>query len=197
MPWWDTVPGPSPDRYTEEERAALLGVARASLAHGLREGRALPVDASRHTPPLQELRATFVTLREDGALRGCIGHFDAVDPLIVDVALSAYRAGFADPRFPDVTREELPWLRFHISILSPPLPMSCTSEEELLAALRPGVDGLVLREGLHSATFLPAVWESLPEPKDFLRELKHKAGLPPDHWSSALRFQRYTALEVS
>ena len=110
---------------------------------------------------------------------------------------SAYRAAFADPRFPPVGEQELGELEFHISVLSPQESISIGSEAELLAALRPGVDGLVLREGAVSATFLPAVWRSLPDATDFLRELKRKAGMPASYWSPELRFERYTAQEIA
>jgi AmmeMemoRadiSam system protein A len=183
-----------------EDRAArdalLLDLARASVAHGLSEGRPIPVCAEDYDEPLRELRASFVTLRRGDALRGCTGTLSPVDPLVVDVAHNAYRSAFRDPRFPPLEPRELADLSFHISILGPSQPLVATSEEELLAALCPGVDGLVLREGALSSTFLPAVWESLPEPERFLAELKRKAGLPVDHWSDSLRFERYSVEEV-
>ena len=112
------------------------------------------------------------------------------------MAHNAFRSAFGDPRFPPLLEDELPGLDIHVALLSPLEPLPAGSEQELLAALRPGVDGLVLREGPRTATFLPAVWESLPDPRDFLARLREKAGLPPGHWSASLCFERYTAEEV-
>ena len=176
--------------------ALLLDLARASVTHGLSQGRAIPVRIEEYDPPLREPRASVVTLQRCGELRGCTGTLSPVEPLVVDVANNAYRSAFRDPRFPPLESHELAHLSFHISILSPSQTLAATSEEELLAVLRPGVDGLVLREGARSSTFLPSVWKSLPEPERFLAELKRKAGLSVDHWSDSLRFERYSVEEV-
>ncbi|HDL77837.1 MAG TPA: AmmeMemoRadiSam system protein A, partial [Lentisphaerae bacterium] len=101
-----------------------------------------------------------------------------------------------DPRFPPLTASELPELDLHISILSPLQPMSFSSETELLRQLRPGVDGILLADGVHQGTFLPSVWESLPDPELFLKHLKMKAGLPPDYWSDTIRAWRYTVESI-
>jgi AmmeMemoRadiSam system protein A len=191
------APGPSPDpAYSPADRATLLDVAAASVEHGLRRGGLLSVDPQRYVPPLREIRASFVTLRIGDALRGCTGCLEAQRPLVSDVARNAYRSAFGDPRFQPLSEEELPGLRFSVSVLSPLEPLPADSEAELLARLRPGIDGLMLREGQAAATFLPAVWGSLPEPAQFLAELRRKAGLPPHHWSRALSFERYTAVEI-
>lgn len=181
------------------DRRLLLEVARRSVAHGLRVGRPLEVNVEAYPPTLRERRATFVTLRLGEALRGCTGTLEAVRPLVADVAVHAFTAAFADPRFPPLLREEFPDVRIHISILGTPEPLPVGSEEELLAAVRPGVDGLILEDTAspRRATFLPAVWESLPDPLGFVRELKAKAGLPADAWSPTLRFWRYTTASVS
>jgi AmmeMemoRadiSam system protein A len=173
----------------------LLGVARAAVEHGVRTGRPLDVEPGDYDPPLRLRRASFVTLRLDGALRGCTGSLEASQPLVVDVARSAHRSAFGDPRFPPVEARELSRLALHVSVLSILEPLPAPSEAELLARLRPGIDGLVLSEGALTSTFLPSVWESLPSPDRFLAELKRKAGLPLDHWSPTLRFQRYTVEE--
>ena len=145
-------------------------------------------------PPLwYEPRACFVTLRIEGELRGCCGTFDASQPLLMNVASSAYRTAFDDPRFPPVTRAELSLLEVEISLLGRSRPFRVASRQDLLAQLAPGIDGLILSEGQRRATFLPAVWESLPEPADFVDALFQKAGLPTQHWSPDLRFERYTA----
>ncbi len=180
-----------------DDDAQLLAVARASVAHGLAHARPLSVDAAALSPALRAAGASFVTLRaRGGALRGCIGSLEATRPLAADVAENAYRAAFHDPRFAPLAAGELPGLRIHLSILSAPEPLPATCEADLLARLRPGVDGLVLEDGFARATFLPDVWEQLPTPREFVRRLKQKAGLPSDHWSSTLRFQRYTARSI-
>jgi AmmeMemoRadiSam system protein A len=140
---------------------------------------------------LQVIRASFVTLNLHGELRGCIGHLDAVEPLVQDVADNAFSAAFRDPRFPPLGARELPAVRIHVSILTPSWPIEFSSERDLLAQLRPGVDGLILQDGSARGTFLPSVWESLPEPEQFLAHLKRKAGLPMNHWSDQLKVWRY------
>ncbi len=177
-------------------RRTLLEVARRSVEHGLREGRSLPVNPAQHPPELCVRRATFVTLRLDAGLRGCTGRIEASQPLVVDVAESAYKSAFADPRFAAVTEAELPQLEFHISVLSALERLVVESEEALLKLLRPKVDGLVLREGSIQSTYLPSVWDSIGDAREFVRELKRKAGLPADHWSQALECFRYTAESI-
>lgn len=174
------------------ERRALLDLARASIRHGLEQQRPLAVDPLDYPAALREPRAVFVTLNRAGRLRGCIGHLEACQPLAQDVAENAYSAAFRDPRFPPLAADELADLEVHISVLSPREGVAVASEDELLAQIRPGVDGLILEDDGHRGTFLPAVWESLPRAEDFLRHLKIKAGLPPDYWSDALRVSRYT-----
>ena len=129
----------------------------------------------------------------NGELHGCIGTLEAERSLIIDVVKNAYAAAFRDPRFAALTRSEFQHLDIHISVLSRPEPVHCTSEGDLLRQLRPGVDGLTLIEGRQRGTFLPAVWETLPGPREFLHHLKQKAGLPVDYWSDTIRFERYTA----
>lgn len=175
------------------DRSRLLEIARASIRHGLRHDRALTVNPAEYSTPLCVERASFVTLERDGQLRGCIGTLTASQPLAQDVAVHAYAAAFEDPRFPPLRPEELPELAVFISVLSPPESLRFHSEPDLLAQLQPGVDGLILQFRRHRATFLPAVWEQLPEPVQFLTQLKHKAGLPADFWSPELRVERYVA----
>lgn len=170
----------------------LLAVAAASLRSGVAHGRPLDIDPLVYPEHLRHSCATFVTLQKDGHLRGCIGTLEPRRPAVADVAHNAYAAGFSDPRFSPLQRDELRALHIHIALLSPHEALHFKSEADLLARLRPGVDGLVLAEGLRRGTFLPAVWESLPAPADFLRQLKLKAGLPPDYWSDTLRVERYT-----
>jgi AmmeMemoRadiSam system protein A len=187
----------SEQTLSDEHRRILLGVARESIAHGLRTGRPLAVDPASFDPELQAERATFVTLNEQGRLRGCIGHLEAIQPLVADVAENAFNAAFRDPRFPPVSAGEFDALEIHISVLSPPQPMRFSSEEELLAQIRPGIDGLILEEGVYRGTFLPSVWEQLPDRRQFLAQLKLKAGLPPDYWSDTVKVYRYTTESFS
>jgi hypothetical protein len=178
---------------SDEDDVQLLAIARASIAHGLTHGRALPVDLAALPAPLRANGAAFVTLRmPDGALRGCIGSLEARRPLALDVAENAFRAAHHDPRFAPVRDAELASLELHLSILSAPEPMRVTSEADLLAQLRPGIDGLILEDGPQRATFLPDVWSELPSPVEFVRHLKRKAGMRDSHWSPSLRAQRYT-----
>ncbi len=174
-----------------EQRQALLAVARRSIALGLEEGRPLRVNLEDYAAELRAQRAAFVTLQEFGQLRGCIGHLEARQPLVKDVAENAFAAAFRDPRFPPVTARELERLHIEISVLTPATPLIFGSEQELVALIEPGRDGLILEEGLARGTFLPSVWESLPNPVDFLRQLKRKAGLPENYWSDRLRISRY------
>ncbi|MDR9436741.1 MAG: AmmeMemoRadiSam system protein A [Thiohalophilus sp.] len=179
------------------QRQQLLAIARQSIHHGLQHGRPLSVNAQDYDESLQQPGASFITLNLHAQLRGCIGSLEAWRPLIVDVAENAYAAAFRDPRFPPVNDIEFPQLEYHISLLNPAEPMQFTSESELLAQLRPHVDGLILEDKGHRGTFLPAVWESLPEPEQFWQHLKLKAGLPADYWSDTLKVSRYTVEEFS
>ena len=174
-----------------EDRATLLAIARRSIQSGLRSGRALGVDPEHYPDSLRLKRATFVTLEIDARLRGCIGALQAYQSLVKDVADHAYAAAFEDPRFPPLRTEEFAILDTHISVLSPPEPVEFASESDLLAKLRPGIDGLILSLGDRRATFLPAVWEDLPDPRMFLSHLKRKAGLGADFWDANLKIQRY------
>jgi AmmeMemoRadiSam system protein A len=154
------------------------------------------VDLDRFSPRLREPGACFVTLRRSGSLRGCVGSLEATRPLVEDVAQNAFASALRDSRFQPLAEEEQADLDVHLSILTPPEPLPCRSEAELLSKLRPGIDGLILRDGPCRATFLPSVWESLAEPKRFLAALKRKAGLGEDHWSDGIRFQRYRTESV-
>jgi hypothetical protein len=176
--------------------AALLRVARESVANGLATGQPLRIDPEGFAPELRAPGASFVTLNARGQLRGCVGSLEAARPLVVDVAQNAFAAAFRDGRFAPLTHAELYDLVFHISVLGAREPMAFASEADLLAQLRPGVDGLVIEDAGRRATFLPQVWESLPEPRQFLAHLKAKAGLAPGHWSDRLRAFRYRVTEI-
>lgn len=181
----------STDEYSAEERELLLSTAYRSIEYGVIEHRSPRVDPAEFAPHLREWRACFVTLHRDGELRGCTGSIAARRPVIVDVSEHAYTSAFRDVRFPPVALFELDGLEISISVLSAPELLSVSDEQELIERLRPGVDGVILQEGDRLATLLPSVWESLPDPVEFLRQLKRKAGLPPDYWSRRIRVSRY------
>jgi uncharacterized protein len=181
---------------TTEDKRNLMAVAKASIRHGLEHRRPLPVNPVDFSGALQQPGASFVTLKINGELRGCIGSLQAWRPLVTDCADNAFNAAFRDPRFPPLGAREFELLHYHISILSPAAPMTFTSEDDLLAQLRPGIDGLVLEDCGHRGTFLPAVWEDLPLPRDFLNHLKRKAGLPMDYWSDSVQVSRYRVEDI-
>ena len=166
----------------------LLPIARASIASAL--GR--PLEASDTAPWLQETGACFVTLSQQGELRGCIGTLQAHRSLLADVRANAAAAAFHDPRFAPLSVPELDVTSIEISLLSPMQALRFSSETDALAQLRPGVDGVVFEVGARRSTFLPQVWEQLPEPHEFMAHLKLKAGLSADYWSGDVRLQRYT-----
>lgn len=179
-------------RLTRSGQLLLLDLARASIRHGLDEGRPLKVTLAGLAAELVVPRASFVTLEKGGRLRGCIGSLEAWRPLVVDVAENAFAAAFRDPRFPPLRGDEAGDLAIHLSLLTPAVAMVFSSEADLLAQLQPGVDGLILAEGPNRGTFLPSVWAELPTPQLFLSQLKRKAGLAADYWSPGVRIWRYT-----
>ena len=168
--------------------AVLVAIAREAIGERL----GLAVLGPRSEEWLARQAATFVTLRRDGELRGCIGSIDARRPLGEDVAANACAAAFSDPRFEPLAAVEYAVVSIEVSVLSPRLPLAVASEEEAIRALRPGVDGIYLEYRDFRATFLPQVWESLPDPAQFLMELRHKARLPARFWDPAIRLTRYT-----
>lgn len=176
-------------------RERLRHLARDSITHGLERDEPIAVVLPEWPEALCAERASFVTLRTEAELRGCVGALEPVRPLVQDVAANAFAAAFKDPRFDPVTAVEVPRLDIHLSILSPVEALEAGSEAELLARLRPGVDGLIFEEGERSGTFLPAVWGSLPDAGEFLAQLRAKAGFPPDYWSDQVRAYRYTTEE--
>jgi AmmeMemoRadiSam system protein A len=171
---------------------ALLVLARGAIAaeFGGEPG------AAEH-PELERPGATFVTLTETGLLRGCIGTLEPRRTLRADVQQNALNAAFNDPRFPPLGRDELDRIEVEVSLLGPSEPLPCRDEEDLVAKLRPHVDGLVLAFGGRRGTFLPQVWESLPDPREFVRELKRKAGLPADFWRPGIEVSRYAVAKYT
>lgn len=174
------------------ERRRLLELAREAIEYGCRTGARLRCDDLRATGPLAEPRAVFVTLHDArGDLRGCIGTLAATHPLARAVVTHAHQAAFEDPRFAPVSAAETHAIGLEISVLSPPSPLPAATEADLLQALEPGLDGLILAEGECTATFLPQVWAQLPDRRAFLTALRRKAALPGDYWSQTIAFARY------
>ncbi|MDX9715771.1 AmmeMemoRadiSam system protein A [Thauera sp. WH-2] len=166
----------------------LLRLARAAIAHRLGLG---PAPAVPEDPRLHEKGATFITLLKDGELRGCIGSLRRSRELGEDVIANAVAAAMEDTRFGPLGTDEFSAITIEVSVLSEPEFLDFFGEEELLAQLRPGEDGLIIFSGCRSATFLPQVWDQLPEPRQFLAALKHKAGLPMDREVVELMAARY------
>jgi hypothetical protein len=188
------APGPSTEGLSEAERARLLALARAAIVQGLGRAGALPEAVSHDaSPALRAPGASFVTLKRFGQLRGCVGSLEAVRPLVEDVAHNARAAAFHDPRFTPLTADELADLEIGVTLIGAAEPIAFRDEQDLLAQLVPGVDGLIIEQGRRRATFLPQVWQTLPEARDFLRALKQKAGLEPDDCPEGLRAWRYRA----
>ena len=182
--------------FNEQEKHLLLTVAKDAILHGLEQGRSIKLDLAKFPATLTQAGASFVTLEKQGSLRGCIGTLQAYQPLAQDVADHAYAAAFDDPRFHRIEATEIQEVDIHISILSTAEEIKFSSEQDLLSKIRPGVDGLILEDGVHRGTFLPSVWTSLPKPVDFLNQLKQKAGLPTDYWSDTIRVSRYTTVAI-
>jgi AmmeMemoRadiSam system protein B/AmmeMemoRadiSam system protein A len=185
---------PGAARLGKADQDRLVAVASASLDFAATRRGAAPhiVADPILAPSLTAHRAAFATLERGGALRGCVGSLLAHRPLAGDVGANAVRAGFGDPRFAPLTRDELPDLTIKISVLSPTAPIACRSEQDLIDQLRPDRDGLLLRDGRAVGLFLPSVWREVPSPVDFVRFLKQKMGVAPDHWSPTLTASRFS-----
>jgi AmmeMemoRadiSam system protein A len=166
---------------------ALLTIARSAIADEL----GLPTPAVATHAALAQPGATFVTLKHAGELRGCVGSLRPVRPLGEDVRANAVAAAFRDPRFPPLAPSEFADVAVEVSLLSADEPLTVVDEEDLVAHLRPGRDGVILQYGPRRATFLPQVWESLPDPREFVAALKRKAGLPANFWGPQMNVSRY------
>jgi len=165
----------------------LIAIARTAIAAGERPG-----PSSWPHDWLRETRASFVTLKLEGELRGCVGTVDAHRALGDDVAHNAYAAAYRDSRFAPVSEADRAGLQVEVYVLSPRVRFEAPSEEAALELLRPGVDGIYLELDQMRATFLPQVWENLADPLDFLCELRRKAGLPARFWHERIQLSRYT-----
>jgi len=170
------------EKLTLEEQQTLLRIARVTIENKVR-GIALPIiPESNLTPTLLEICASFVTLTIQGELRGCIGKLEAQKPLAEDVQENAISAAFEDPRFHPVGENELYRIQIEVSRLTHLVPLFYRDADDLLSKLRPNIDGVILKDGSRRATFLPAVWEKLPDPAEFLDNLCYKMGVHPNAW---------------
>ena len=167
-------------------------IARDAISDALHALRATAV-FDETAPWLTEPGASFVTLMQDGELRGCIGTVQAHQPLLADIQHNAVRAALEDPRFPPLTRDDLTTVEIEVSLLTAPKIFNFTDENDALAQLCPGTDGVVFEYGHYRSTFLPQVWETLAQPQQFLTALKLKAGLPGNFWAEDVKLSRYTA----
>jgi len=175
-----TMPAERP--YSRVERQFLLSLARLTITEAVVNGKLLQVDPATVPPRLAERKGCFVTLLKNGQLRGCIGNIMPTKMLYQAVVENAVMAALHDRRFTPVTRDELGQIVIEVSVLTVPQPLAFGSTDELLAKLRPGIDGVVLRVGEASATYLPQVWSQIPDKQEFLSKLSEKAGLAPDAW---------------
>jgi AmmeMemoRadiSam system protein A len=176
-----------------DDQKLLLQLSRLALEKAIKEKQQLLYDKKSLPSALLVTGACFVTLKKDGQLRGCIGSLTAHQPLVADVIEHTIQAALSDPRFPPTIESEIPKITIHISVLTPPEALYFSSEQHCIDQLRPGIDGLILADRGHRGTFLPSVWDELPEPKDFLEHLKNKAGFPKNYWSDTLTVHRYQA----
>jgi AmmeMemoRadiSam system protein A len=167
---------------SQEEKGYLLNLARNAISLAIK-GQVQPkIDLAGLSESLKTNGAAFVTLTKNKQLRGCIGALAAYQPLVIDVREHAIAAALEDYRFPPVSSDELASLLIEISRLTQPHPLEYTDSESLIQHLQPGIDGVILTDGMRRATFLPQVWEQLPNPEDFLGHLCHKMGANPDTW---------------
>ncbi|WP_339136325.1 MAG: AmmeMemoRadiSam system protein A [Candidatus Electrothrix sp. GW3-4] len=181
---------------TDLQKKTLLRLARQTIEEELGQRATDPVtEEELDDPELRQHRGVFVTLNLEGMLRGCIGSLLGLEPLIAGVRRHAVNAALRDNRFPLLTVDELAEVVIEISVLTPPQNLEYTDSIDLVSRLRPGIDGVILKiPGGAGATFLPQVWEQLPDPETFLRHLSLKAGLPADNWQYGdLTVQTYQA----
>ena len=186
-------PNKGGSREIEPQGSVLLPIARATISQVLN----VPYAADETAPWLAKHGACFVTLTQDGELRGCIGSLQAHRPLLTDVKSNAVSAAMRDPRFTPLIAEELDITTVEISLLSTTQELNVRDEADALAQLRPNVDGVVFEYGRYRSTFLPQVWESLAQPRQFLAMLRRKAGLPDDFWAEGVKLSRYTVTKWS
>ena len=169
-------------QLTDGEKQTLLQIARAAIENAVKGKNPLPLSEDAQTQTLRENGASFVTLTIAGDLRGCIGAIEAYQPLAEDVREHAVSAAMEDPRFPPLREAELDRIHIEVSRLTAPQELEYTDANDLLKKLRPHLDGVILRHGFRRATFLPQVWEKIPDPVEFLEQLCYKMGERGNLW---------------
>jgi len=172
------------EKLTLEEQKTLLRMAREAIEYRVQGKKLPPIQKESLTSNLQEQGASFITLTISGQLRGCIGALEAFQPLADDVREHAVAAAFEDPRFPPLREDELSRIQIEVSRLTRPVPLEYKDADDLISKLRPHIDGVILKDGLRRATFLPQVWEKLPEPSEFMDNLCYKMGAAHQLWRS-------------
>ncbi|MGB8980551.1 MAG: AmmeMemoRadiSam system protein A [Anaerolineales bacterium] len=170
------------EKLTIAEQKILLRLAREAMERGVRGEKLPPLDRAALSPNLLEEGSSFITLTEHGQLRGCIGSLEPYQPLAEDVREHAVAAALQDPRFPPLQPEEVGRIEIEVSRLTRPVPLEYKDATDLLTRLRPHIDGVILRDGFRRATFLPQVWEKIPDPAEFLGNLCYKMGVSSDAW---------------
>ena len=170
------------DKLTLDEQKTLLRLAREAIEYRVRGEELPPISKESLTPNLREQGASFVTLTISGRLRGCIGALEAYQPLADDVREHAVASAFEDPRFPPLSEDELSRIQIEVSRLTRPVPLGYKDADELLSKLMPHIDGVILKDGVRRATFLPQVWEKIPDPSEFMDNLCHKMGVGQRQW---------------
>lgn len=183
------------NKFVKEYGSALVAVAKKSLQEAVKKNKYIP-EKGEFPDALFDKGASFVTIKKDNILRGCIGSLVPHNAIIRDVATNTYKASNEDTRFSPIKEEELSSLSISISILTDFEPITFSKEEELLAEIEEGIDGIIIRDGNRQGVFLPSVWEDLPIKKDFLNNLKIKAGLSPNYWSENLKAYRFRVVEI-
>jgi len=186
------------EKYTQAEKTFLLKLARNTIEFYFANHAKMEIDESEViSENLKRKRAAFVTLTQNGSLRGCIGSINPEMPLYEEIIDKAYAAAFRDLRFPALAKDELPKTKIDISILAVPEPLYYRDYQDLLAKIDSGKDGIVLKKNSFSATFLPSVWREINDKEEFLSSLCHKAGLPLDAWKQNAEILIYRTIEFS
>lgn len=183
------------DEYSHENEKIILEEARKSIEYYINSNQRYIIDADSYPIPLQEKKATFVTLKKNDSLRGCIGILEAQYPLIEDVVRNAYSAAFQDYRFSPLSLNEIYSIHISVSVLTTPTPMSYSSREDFYSQIKKGEDGIILKRGTNRATFLPSVWESIDDVSLFIMHLMAKAGIAK--WDNSIKAERYRVIEIS
>ena len=183
---------------SDDEKQILLLLARKAIQNRVENKSSIVINPDNYSSNLQKIRATFVTLTIDGRLRGCIGTLDAYQSLVEDVYEHAIAAAFDDYRFPAINKNELNKLKIEISVLSEPALLEYDDPIEITNKLRIGIDGVVITDGIRRATFLPQVWEKIPDVEDFMSQLCYKMGVPSEYWKeNQLKIYTYQVEEFS